>query len=405
MALSNDLISKFVKVTKNDSNKKKTETTVYGTTVERDGRMWVKIDGSDLLTPISSTAEVRENERVTVMVKNHTATITGNMSSPAVRTGTVAEMQTTVDTSIKGVSVLYATSDDPGSIPASGWSIVAPEWKDGQYVWQKTVTVLNNGNTVESAPTCITGATGASGGSGQNGEDGRGVVSIITQFAITTDKTVVPNKTSDEGWFDSMPDWNTGDYLWTRSKIFYTDSDKPEYTEPQLDGSWEVANKVSGDLADALNTIDAQLMDVDTRIEELPTAIINTVEGTYLKSNDFEVWKQTELVQTVDGLTINFATKASLDDTKTAIGTNTSNIAEILSHIEFVEGDILLHNSESPIQLRLENNRIAFSHKDSAVLCYITESDMGILSLKVTGEAQLAGLKFYKAENRSICIN
>lgn len=92
MSLSDDLISQLVKATK--SNKKTetdTETTVFGTIVY-DGRPYVKLDGSDQLTPISTTADVQDGERVTVMIKNHTATVTGNMSSPAARTDDVKEI-------------------------------------------------------------------------------------------------------------------------------------------------------------------------------------------------------------------------------------------------------------------------------------------------------------------------
>ena len=88
MGLSSDLISQFVKVT-NDNKEPKKETTVYGTTVTYEGRTYVKIDGSDRLTPISTTADIQDGERVTVMIKNHTATVTGNMSSPAARTDDV----------------------------------------------------------------------------------------------------------------------------------------------------------------------------------------------------------------------------------------------------------------------------------------------------------------------------
>lgn len=88
MALSNDLISQFVKVTKDEVEVKK-EMTVYGTIVEHEGKKYVKLDGSDLLTPISSTASVEADERVTVMIKNHTATVTGNMSSPSASVGAV----------------------------------------------------------------------------------------------------------------------------------------------------------------------------------------------------------------------------------------------------------------------------------------------------------------------------
>ena len=84
MGLSNDLLSQFAKITK-DEKQTKNETTVYGTTVENNGKTYVKIDGSDLLTPASTTINTKNGERVTVMLKNHTATITGNVSSPSAR--------------------------------------------------------------------------------------------------------------------------------------------------------------------------------------------------------------------------------------------------------------------------------------------------------------------------------
>lgn len=84
MSLSNDLLSQFVKVNR-DNAKPKTETTVYGTTVEYDGKTYVRLDGSDLLTPVESTVATVPGERVTVMIKDHTATITGNLSSPSAR--------------------------------------------------------------------------------------------------------------------------------------------------------------------------------------------------------------------------------------------------------------------------------------------------------------------------------
>lgn len=84
MGLSNELITQFAKITK-DNNKKKTESTVYGTIVEYNNAKYVKLDGSDLLTPISSTTNMEPDERVTVMIKNHTATVTGNITAPAAR--------------------------------------------------------------------------------------------------------------------------------------------------------------------------------------------------------------------------------------------------------------------------------------------------------------------------------
>ena len=91
MGLSSDLISEFVKVTKDDE-KPKSETIVYGTTVVYEGSTYVKLDGSELLTPVSTTSSTENGERVTVMIKDHTATITGNMSSPSARSGDVEDI-------------------------------------------------------------------------------------------------------------------------------------------------------------------------------------------------------------------------------------------------------------------------------------------------------------------------
>lgn len=91
MALSSDLISQFVKVT-NDNKKTVEETTVYGTIVEYEGTPYVRLDGSELLTPITTTTVVKPGERVAVMIKNHTATVTGNVTSPSAQDKDVADV-------------------------------------------------------------------------------------------------------------------------------------------------------------------------------------------------------------------------------------------------------------------------------------------------------------------------
>lgn len=98
MALSSELISQFVKIT-NDKTEVKEETTVYGTIVEHNGSKYVRLDGSDILTPIegSTTADVKADERVTVLIKNHIATVTGNISSPAARVDDVSIFGDTLD--------------------------------------------------------------------------------------------------------------------------------------------------------------------------------------------------------------------------------------------------------------------------------------------------------------------
>lgn len=82
--LTTELINQFVKST-NDKKEDKKESIVYGTVVLDNGKKFVKIDGSDILTPVQSTTKINTGEKVTVMIKNHNAIITGNISSPAIR--------------------------------------------------------------------------------------------------------------------------------------------------------------------------------------------------------------------------------------------------------------------------------------------------------------------------------
>lgn len=82
MGLSNDLVSQFVKAVNADKTSSK-ETTVYGTIKISDGKTYVTLDGSTMDTPITSTADVKNGDRVTVMIKDHSAVVTGNLTTPS----------------------------------------------------------------------------------------------------------------------------------------------------------------------------------------------------------------------------------------------------------------------------------------------------------------------------------
>ena len=91
MELPKKLINEFAKVT-NDTEKPENDTTVYGVISKNGDSTYVQLDGSDLLTPVSTTTDTQDGDRVTVLIKNHTAIVTGNMTSPAARTDDVKDM-------------------------------------------------------------------------------------------------------------------------------------------------------------------------------------------------------------------------------------------------------------------------------------------------------------------------
>lgn len=95
MALSNEIITQFAKLA-TKKEKPKTESTVQGTVKYGDG-LYVILDGSDLLTPVSTTIDVADGDRVNVSIKDHAATITGSTSSPAAKQETVNKVSDKTD--------------------------------------------------------------------------------------------------------------------------------------------------------------------------------------------------------------------------------------------------------------------------------------------------------------------
>ena len=98
MGLSNELISQFAKITNDNKKSRIDEVTLYGEVIEYEDSICVKFDGSEEITPVTTVVEkddkgnpvnykygaasVKTGDRVSVNLKNHSATITGNLSDP-----------------------------------------------------------------------------------------------------------------------------------------------------------------------------------------------------------------------------------------------------------------------------------------------------------------------------------
>ena len=95
MGLSHDIISEFVKIT-NDKKEVSKEGIVYATVIQRGDYKYVKIDGSDTITPADTTIDIEDGERVTVMIKDHSATVTGNITTPSASVDRVDKVQESV---------------------------------------------------------------------------------------------------------------------------------------------------------------------------------------------------------------------------------------------------------------------------------------------------------------------
>ena len=119
MDLSRNIIKRYVQVASPEKITSNSET-VYGTVVNEGETLYVKIDGSNILTPVSSTIDIKANDRVLVLVKNHEATVIGSPSSPTARLEELNNLGTEV-TEFKAVATrdLIAARADIGKLQAT----------------------------------------------------------------------------------------------------------------------------------------------------------------------------------------------------------------------------------------------------------------------------------------------
>ena len=95
MSLDKKVIKDFVAAV-NKKEEMKTPTILTGTVHREGGTVFVKIDGSESLTPVSTVINVEDGERVTLTIESHKAMITGNLSSPAARGNEVEDLKEVV---------------------------------------------------------------------------------------------------------------------------------------------------------------------------------------------------------------------------------------------------------------------------------------------------------------------
>ena len=114
--LSNALVREFAEVMEVPQTEK-TEKFLYGTIKNNGESSYVKFDGSDFLTPITSAMGYEDGDRVMVMMKDHRAIVTSNMTSPGVSQKYVKENCASFDT----VSAINARIDilDAGVVKTS----------------------------------------------------------------------------------------------------------------------------------------------------------------------------------------------------------------------------------------------------------------------------------------------
>ena len=111
---------------------------------------------------------------------------------------------------IKSTDVEYAISVSNVIAPVDGWQTTSPEWEAGKYIWSRTKIVYSDDEVKYTQAACISGGQGA---------DGKGIKSITEEYYLSSSSAT----TTGGKWQTTSPAWKNGWYIWTRTRIVFTD--------------------------------------------------------------------------------------------------------------------------------------------------------------------------------------
>ena len=106
------LLDNFAKITNNKDDNKNQNNFVYGTVVEFNGDLYVKLDGSNVTTPANTTVSMKDGERVKGEIVDHVFTVTGNLTDPSASTQTTNDIIETTNSITENVNVTINTLKD-----------------------------------------------------------------------------------------------------------------------------------------------------------------------------------------------------------------------------------------------------------------------------------------------------
>ena len=278
MGLSSELASQFAKVT-NDSSRNTNGTKLYGTITMLGEVPHVKLDGTKELTPISRTVEVAEGDRVEVMIANHSATVTGNLTDPSigvVRAGNLESKITQTAEQIQlQVSDLEKNLDSKITQTATE---IRSEVSDLDGRFSENITTVENGiredltNSLASMSDTLTGISNDLSGLEES-----------TDSSISTINASIETLTFNVSNLDS--------------KITQTAAEiRSEVSAEVTDLNATIVNTETG----IRDTINIEVANLDSKITQTATSIQTDVSAKF-KTVDGEIEKFSTFKQTVEG--------------------------------------------------------------------------------------------------------
>lgn len=159
---------------------------------------------------ITATSALKTSGSVIIPVQIGDVTISKTFSYSIAFRGTDGQDGTSV--TVSSTSVTYQVSSSGTETPTGQWLTSIPSVPEGQYLWTKTVVTYSDGKSTTAYSVSRQGVNGSSGTSVT-------ITETEIMYAVSSSGTTAPSS----GWQATIPSSTPGQYIWTRTKVTYSD--------------------------------------------------------------------------------------------------------------------------------------------------------------------------------------
>jgi len=303
----------------------------------------------------------------------------------------------TGNTGAAGRALTGVTEHYLANASASGVTRSTPGWTTVMQVTTPEKPYLWNYETLtwSVAPTTTYVEPIVIGIHGSKGDVGTGIESITEEYYLSTSKT----EQTDGSWVTTPPVWESGKYIWTRSKIIYSNPASTVYTTPVVSSEWEAVNELEESVNNLVATVTTE---VNSTIEQTSESIKREVSETYTSKTELETHKQevsTDFEQTKNSYEYGFNELTQTINNNQ--GMTDAEFELIRKYIRFEDGNIILGESGNQVTLKLENDILGFYQSGNRV-AYLSDNKLYVTEGEFINSLRLGNFAFEPRSNGNL---
>lgn len=216
------------------------------------------------------------------------------------------------------------------TVDTAGWSTDIPTMSpDNKYLWNYEVFTYSDESTETMNPKII----GAYGETGAAGDPAPAIVTMTEEYYLSTSNSQL---TGGE-WVRTMPEWETGKYLWTRWCIEWSEPNPTTltYSDPVVATSFNEIHEAADSAKTAAEEAKTEAENATSQVSQVNTELAQAQQELEALAGNLETLES--------DMSTNYATKGELTQVNTSLGTqiqqNAAQISATASAVQQIDID------------------------------------------------------------------